>query len=67
MIHDFAGTDKCKNCGLEYLEYAHSGYALSCNKQESSLKCECGADKTYGANNNLHSAVMPCPLYKAHK
>lgn len=29
-------------------------------------KCECGADKTYGPGNSLHSATMPCPLYKKY-
>lgn len=28
------------------------------------LKCECGADVVYGPNNGMHSATMPCPLYK---
>lgn len=26
--------------------------------------CECGADKVYGKGNNMHSATMPCPLYR---
>lgn len=26
--------------------------------------CECGADAVYGPGNGLHSATMPCPLYK---
>lgn len=30
----------------------------------SKKKCECGADATYGKGNGMHSAIMPCPLYK---
>ena len=32
-------------------------------KSSSTKKCECGADKTYGPGNGMHSATMPCPLY----
>ena len=33
-------------------------------KRSYEKKCECGADKTYGEGNGMHSATMPCPLYK---
>jgi hypothetical protein len=27
-------------------------------------RCECGADAVYGPGSGMHSATMPCPLYK---
>ncbi len=36
-------------------------------KTPTTPQCECGADKTYGPGSALHSATMPCPLYKAIK
>lgn len=27
-------------------------------------RCECGADTVYGPGNIMHSATMPCPLYR---
>lgn len=46
----------CSNCGKRAVGQTVSGGSMQA--------CECGADKTYGPGNNMHSATMPCPLYK---
>jgi len=38
--------------------------SLDYRPKSSDNVCECGADSVYGPGNTLHSATMPCPLYR---
>jgi hypothetical protein len=35
---------------------------ITIDEQKQEVKCECGA--AYTSNPNLHSQIMPCPLYR---
>ena len=61
---------KCTDCGTpqstdpSYIGGSHTPDTNDMWYNKKSTKvCECGADKTYGKGNNMHSATMPCPLY----
>jgi hypothetical protein len=63
------GKWSCSDCGSitkEYdgqLDFSHVLKDFD-EPYNRGPKCECGADKVYGPNSGLHSATMPCPLYK---
>ncbi len=66
----------CNNCGpnvvtlwnplLEAWCCVACGRFAVDNKLDIKTKsnCDCGADKTYGPGNTMHSATMPCSAYK---
>lgn len=60
------GNWRCSDCdGLVVFEEKQLELPLTTKTPTKVIpKCECGADKTYGPGNLMHSATMPCPLYK---
>jgi hypothetical protein len=61
------GKWSCTECGAIILKDETDSFDyFSITPKSFSLgkECECGADKTYGKGNGMHSATMPCPLYK---
>jgi hypothetical protein len=63
-------TWNCSDCGATQstdASYLHNGRNPPKEDQLQFFKpkvCECGADKVYGPGSGMHSATMPCPLYK---
>lgn len=60
------GRWSCSECGSIYPDNESDFsdvYGGSRYKKEEP-KCECGADTLFGKGNGMHSAIMPCPLYK---
>jgi len=69
--HEWNAYDTCNGCGITKEGYYMDPLLMWCDStptwkvvNSTPIKCECGADVTYGKGNNLHSATMPCPLYK---
>lgn len=63
------GQWKCSDCGAPQSndpDYLGGGFIpkIDFNKFKSVDVCQCGADVVYGKGNNMHSATMPCPLYR---
>lgn len=60
---------RCKDCGSSQSnDPSYLGSSLKpipvVDSKYIIKRCECGADKTYGPGSGMHSATMPCPLYK---
>jgi hypothetical protein len=79
-IHNFLDPyNNCEYCGINVQAYLADDTLTWCDKAPtgdkkldgggtpysySEPKCECGAEKVYGKGTILHSATMPCPLFK---
>jgi hypothetical protein len=50
----------------EYLDLTNPNWNKYTLGPDTKPKCECGAYKVYGPGNQMHSAIMPCPLYKKY-
>lgn len=60
---------KCVDCGAPTStdpSYAGDKTVPPWRSPKDHPKCECGADKVYGPGNSMHSATMPCPLYRKY-
>jgi len=63
--YDLAGD--CMYCGRSYVPGSTSFCPGKPEPKKSESKCQCGAETLYGKDTNLHSKIMPCPLYKEPK
>ncbi len=54
----------CSDCGKAMPFEEFFGALPPASTRYTPTKCDCGADKVYGEGNQMHSATMPCALYK---